>query len=78
MVLKGEIELRHKDKMAGIKSQVLPPKMAAKYLGVSIWQLRRLTWNQELQYIQYPGSRNLYYAIKDLDALLERNKRYAD
>jgi hypothetical protein len=67
-----------KNKINDIKSQTLPPKYAAKYLGISLWQLRRLTWNQDIQYIQYPGSRNLYYAVKDLDKLLERNKRYAD
>ena len=67
--------MKKKSEANDIKPQTLPPKLAAKYLGVSIWQLRRLTWNQELQYIQYPGSRNLYYAIKDLDTLLEENKR---
>ena len=70
--------MKGKKKSTDIKSQTLPPKYAAKYLGISLWQLRRLTWEQEIKFIQYPGSRNLYYAIKDLDNLLERNKRFAD
>lgn len=54
------------------RSRLLGTKNAAEYLGISIWTLRDLIWNGELPIVRF--GRKQYLDIKDLNALVERNK----
>ena len=52
--------------------RLLSTKEASKYLGLSIWTLRDLIWNGDLPIVRF--GRKQYVDIKDLNALIERNK----
>ncbi len=46
---------------------------AADYLGVSHWTVRDFAWRGELPEVRL--GRRLLFDMRDLDALIERNKR---
>ena len=66
-------------KERGIQNPVRPVdkrlfslKEAADYLGISIWTMRGLTWNNSLRIVRF--SRRIYVDRKDLDNFIEKNK----
>jgi len=52
--------------------RLLSTKDAAQYLNLSIWTLRDLIWKGELPIVRF--GRKQYLDVKDLNALIERNK----
>ena len=59
-----------------LRGRLLGTKDAAEYLGVSIWTLRDLIWNGELPIVRF--GRKQYVDVKDLNALVDRNKTVYD
>jgi len=47
---------------------------AAKYLGISIWTMRGLTWNNSLRIVRI--GRRIFVDRKDLDSFVEKNKSH--
>ena len=48
---------------------------AAEYLGLTKWAMRERIWAGQIPYIQFPGGRKIYIDVRDLDCLIEKNKR---
>lgn len=57
----------------GLCPRLLDVKQAGAYLGVSPWTVRELAWRGELPEVRI--GRRLLFDIRDLDGLVERNKR---
>lgn len=63
------------------KEQAREPKLlsikeTALYLGIPIWRVRQLIWNNKIPFIQTGngGWKKYYIAIEDLDNWIARNK----
>jgi len=58
--------------------RLLTLRQAAEALGISIWTLRERIWAGELPVVTFPGGRKQFLDARDLEALIERNKRVFD
>ena len=62
----------------GISSPLAPRlltvKKASEWLGLTVWALRERCWNGDIPFVRFPGGRKLYFDIKDLEMVIERNK----
>lgn len=47
---------------------------AAKYMGRSVWGMRRLAYARKIRIVKEPGGRKLYFDRLDLDAFISENK----
>lgn len=54
--------------------RMLKLKVAAEYLGISTWTLRRILRSGQIPYVQR-GEGNILLDLRDLDADIEKNKR---
>jgi len=54
--------------------RLLSLKAGAEYLGLTVWALRERIWAGQIPVVRFPGGRKMFLDIKDLDALVERNK----
>jgi hypothetical protein len=69
-----------KNKTGGRTGQprLLPLKDAAQWLGLTVWAMRERIWAGQIPVVQFPGGRKQYIDTKDLEAFIEKNKRYID
>ena len=58
-----------------IAPRLLPLKVAAEYLGLTVWAIRERIWAGTLPVVQFPGGRKMYLDVNDLDSFIDRNKR---
>ena len=68
------------DKIVMANASVIPPRLvktslAARYLNVSQWKLRRLVQTGEIPYIPGEGTSPWLFDLKDLDNWIEHRKR---
>lgn len=57
------------------QGRLLTIKQAADYSGLTVWQVRERIWAGDLPCVQFAGGRKQYIDRKDLDLLIDRNKR---
>lgn len=55
-------------------SRLLPLKAGAEYLGLTTWAMRERIWAGQIPVVRFSGGRKMYLDVRDLDALIERNK----
>jgi excisionase family DNA binding protein len=58
--------------------RLLTLKLAADYLGLSVWALRERVWAGSIPVIQFPGGRKIWIDARDLDMFIEKNKHVYD
>jgi excisionase family DNA binding protein len=58
------------------RRRMLRTRDAAEYLGISVWTLRKLAHGGKLPYLQN-GDGWATFDLRDLDAYVDRNKRFA-
>ena len=56
------------------RPRLLTVKQASEWLGLTVWALRERCWNGDIPFVRFPGGRKLYFDIKDLEMIIERNK----
>lgn len=61
-----------------VSPRLLPLKVAAEYLGLTIWAMRERIWAGQIPVVQFPGGRKQYIDIQDLDKFIDQNKRVID
>ena len=54
--------------------RLLPLKMAAEYLGLTVWAMRERIWAGDIPVVKFPGGRKQFIDIKDIEAFIDRNK----
>jgi len=58
---------------AATEQRLLTIPEAARYLGCTVWSVRDLIWKGDLPYTRF--GKRFQVDIRDLDALIEREKR---
>jgi len=64
---------RARDASTIVSPRLLSAQQAARYLGVSHWTVRSLTWAGELPSVRL-GKRQLRWDVRDLDRFIEDRK----
>lgn len=57
------------------QKRLLSLKQAAEYTNLKVFTLRSLIWARKLKVVQF-NERKMYIDINELDALIEKNKKY--
>jgi hypothetical protein len=70
-------ENQPKKKAQGISNPQLRPRLmtlkeAAAFLGVGIWTMRDIVWSGSVPLVRF--KRRMYFDVRDLEQLIERNK----
>jgi hypothetical protein len=58
-----------------LSPRLLPLKVAAEYLGLTVWAMRERIWAGQIPVVQFPGGRKQYVDTQDLEAFIQNNKR---
>jgi len=61
-----------------LSPRLLPLKDAAAWLGLTLWAMRERIWAGQIPVVQFPGGRKQYIDVKDLEAVIQNNKRTID
>jgi excisionase family DNA binding protein len=56
-------------------SRLLRTQVAARYLGLSIWKLRRLAQEGKIPVVQYADGVPWLFDLRDLDRWIDQNKQ---
>lgn len=59
--------------LTAVRPRLVDVHGAGAYLGISSWTVRELVWTKKLPEVRI--GRRLLFDVRDLDALVERNKR---
>ena len=54
--------------------RLLPLKVAAEYMGLTVWALRERIWSGQIPVVQFPGGRKMYIDTRDLETFISQNK----
>jgi hypothetical protein len=54
---------------------LLPLKMAARILGLTVWAMRERIWAGQIPVVQFQGGRKQYVDVRDLEDFIATNKR---
>ena len=54
--------------------RLLPLKMAAEYLGLTVWAIRERVWAGDIPVVKFPGGRKQFIDINDIEDFIEQNK----
>jgi len=55
--------------------RLLPLKLAANYMGLTVWGLRERIWAGQIPVITFPGGRKQYIDSMDIETFIQNNKR---
>jgi len=55
--------------------RLLPLKVAAQWLGLTVWAMRERIWAGQIPVVQFPGGRKMYVDTQDMEKFIQRNKR---
>ena len=55
--------------------RLLPLKVAADCLGLTVWAMRERIWAGDIPVVQFPGGRKMFIDTLDLEAFITENKR---
>lgn len=53
---------------------LLPLKKAAEVLGLTVWAMRERVWAGDIPVVRFPGGRKMFIDVRDIEALIQRNK----
>ena len=57
-----------------MRPRLLPLKVAAEYLGLTVWALRERIWAGQIPVVRFPGGRKQYLDVQDLEKFIDNNK----
>ena len=58
--------------------RILPLKIAAEVLGLTVWVMRSRIWSGDIPVVRFPGGRKMYIDVRDIERFIERNKMTYD
>jgi excisionase family DNA binding protein len=56
------------------RPRLMPLKMAAEKLGLTLWALRERIWAGDIPVVRFPGGRKMYVDRDDIDKFIKKNK----
>jgi len=56
------------------RPRLLPLKMAAGYLGLTVWGMRERIWAGDIPVVRFPGGRKMFIDTADIEKFIEQNK----